>query len=92
MSTQIVPDTTSVGSSQKSFIKDVSTGSAKAEHFLQDAGQSLVEGLAATREAISESSCNAANATHDYVRTNPWKIIGIAAALGLLIGAVTRRR
>ncbi len=92
MSTQIVPDTTSVEIAQKSFIKDLSAGAAKAEHFLQDAGHSLVEGLAATREAISESSCNAANATHDYVRTNPWKIIGIAAALGLLIGAVTRRR
>ncbi len=92
MSTQTVPDTTSVESSQKSFIKDVSAGAAKAEHFLQDAGQSLVEGLAATREAISESSCNVANSTHDYVRANPWKIIGMAAALGMLIGALIRRR
>ena len=92
MSTRIVPDTTSVETAQKSFIKDLSAGAAKTEHFLQDAGHSLVEGLAATREAVSESSCNAASATHDYVRANPWKIVGIAAALGMFIGTVIRRR
>jgi ElaB/YqjD/DUF883 family membrane-anchored ribosome-binding protein len=34
----------------------------------------------------------AALATDDYVRTNPWKVIGATAAVGILIGALLRRK
>jgi ElaB/YqjD/DUF883 family membrane-anchored ribosome-binding protein len=42
-------------------------------------------------EAIDKAKA-AAKATDDYVHDNPWQAIGIAAAVGFLIGlAVTRR-
>lgn len=34
----------------------------------------------------------ATEATHDYVRKNPWQSLGIAAGVGLLIGLLLRRR
>jgi len=34
----------------------------------------------------------AARATDDYVHENPWQAIGVAAAVGLLVGLVISRR
>ena len=34
----------------------------------------------------------AARATDDYVHANPWQAIGVAAAVGLLLGLVISRR
>jgi len=34
----------------------------------------------------------AAKATDEYVHDNPWKSIGIAAGVGLLVGAIIGRR
>lgn len=34
----------------------------------------------------------AAKATDEYVYENPWKVIGVAAAVGLVIGFLTARR
>ena len=42
-------------------------------------------------EAIDHAKA-AARATDDYVHDNPWRSIGIAAAVGLLIGLLMNRR
>ena len=34
----------------------------------------------------------AARATDEYVRDNPWQSVGIAAGIGLLLGLLLRRR
>ena len=34
----------------------------------------------------------AARATDDYVHDNPWQAIGVAAAVGFLVGLVISRR
>lgn len=64
----------------------------KADHLLKDVGHTVAEEFAATRSAMTENACGAASATDAYVRANPWKIVGIAAAAGALIGAVISRR
>ena len=43
-----------------------------------------------TVHAAVETTRKAAVATDDYVRANPWKVIGATAAVGLLIGALLR--
>ena len=42
-------------------------------------------------EAIDKAKA-AARATDDYVRDNPWQAIGVAAAVGFLVGLVISRR
>ena len=39
-----------------------------------------------------DNTRKAALATDEYVRSNPWKIIGATAAVGILIGALLRRK
>lgn len=40
----------------------------------------------------AEGTKVAAKAADDYVRANPWAAVGLAAALGLLLGILVARR
>ncbi len=44
------------------------------------------------RIAVTATAKGAAGATQEYVRENPWKVLGVAAAAGLVIGFVISRR
>ena len=44
-----------------------------------------------TGTAVSEQAAHAAEATASYVRQNPWKTLGIAAATGVIVGALLKR-
>jgi ElaB/YqjD/DUF883 family membrane-anchored ribosome-binding protein len=61
---------------------------SKVEDTLARAKSTADEGIAAVRERAGEVS----DATDDYVRENPWAAIGIAAAIGIVIGFVAGRR
>jgi ElaB/YqjD/DUF883 family membrane-anchored ribosome-binding protein len=43
-------------------------------------------------EALHERGKAAIDATEGYVQTHPWQTIGIAAAIGLLLGMLISRR
>jgi len=48
--------------------------------------------LAEAQEALMERAKLAAKQTDEYVHENPWKAAGIAAAAGILVGALIARR
>jgi ElaB/YqjD/DUF883 family membrane-anchored ribosome-binding protein len=56
---------------------------------------SINHARAATREGARvaiESTRKAAKVTDDYVHENPWKAIGVTAVVGVLLGALLRRK
>ncbi len=58
-------------------------------------GQSLRDaklGLADAEGAVVDKTKAAARATDDFVHENPWRAVGVAAVVGLLLGAVISRR
>jgi ElaB/YqjD/DUF883 family membrane-anchored ribosome-binding protein len=55
---------------------------------MQNARQSLTQ----AQTAVTDGARQAAELTDEYVRMNPWKSLGIAAAAGLLIGVLMARR
>lgn len=59
------------------------------------AGESLQVAKARLDEAqavVAERTRVAARATDDYVHDNPWQAIGVAATIGLILGALIARR
>jgi ElaB/YqjD/DUF883 family membrane-anchored ribosome-binding protein len=60
----------------------------KVEDTLAKAKSAAGEGADALRARAGEAS----EATDEYVRENPWAAIGIAAAIGIVIGFVAGRR
>ena len=64
------------------------SAAAKVEHTLARAKTTTEEGISAVRGKAGEVS----EVTDEYVRENPWAAIGIAAAIGIVIGFVAGRR
>ncbi len=60
----------------------------KVEDTLAKAKSTAGAGLAAVRGRADDVS----DATDEYVRENPWAAIGIAAAIGIVVGFVAGRR
>lgn len=48
--------------------------------------------LARMEEVIVDKSKQAAKATDEYVHDHPWKSIGVAAAVGVIVGMLIGRR
>ena len=48
--------------------------------------------LADAEAILVDKTKAAARATDDYVKTNPWQAVGIAASIGFLIGVMIKRR
>jgi ElaB/YqjD/DUF883 family membrane-anchored ribosome-binding protein len=61
---------------------------AKVADTLEKAKSSAGQGIAAARGRAEDVS----EATDEYVRENPWAAIGIAAAVGIIIGFIAGRR
>jgi ElaB/YqjD/DUF883 family membrane-anchored ribosome-binding protein len=55
---------------------------------LRDAKDRLID----LEQAVVEKTKAAARATDDFVHDEPWKAVGIAAALGLALGVLIGRR
>lgn len=47
--------------------------------------------LAVAEEAMIERTREAARATDEYVHENPWRAVGIAAGVGLVVGMLISR-
>ncbi|MDD5384809.1 MAG: DUF883 family protein [Gallionella sp.] len=47
--------------------------------------------LAAAQDAVAAKTKQAAKVTDEYVHENPWKAVGIAAGVGLVIGMLISR-
>ena len=65
---------------------------AAARLKIQDSIDAAKVKLADLSEASVYKAKAAARATDDYVRDNPWQAVGIAAAVGVVLGLLISRR
>jgi ElaB/YqjD/DUF883 family membrane-anchored ribosome-binding protein len=61
---------------------------ARIQNRLSDARERLIE----AETALVSKTKTAAQATDAYVHESPWKAVGIAAGVGLLVGLLVARR
>lgn len=67
-------------------------GAAAARARIQKSLHVVKERLVDAEEAVIERTKEAAKVTDEYVHDNPWKAIGITAALGMIVGMLIARR
>ncbi|MES2325122.1 MAG: YqjD family protein [Pseudomonadota bacterium] len=68
--------------------EELQAAKAKFERTLSSAKADLIR----FEETVVEKTKEAAKATDEYVHENPWKSVGIGAAVGLVIGMLISRR
>lgn len=92
----LVKDLKSVVGSADALVKDVANATTRG----YSAARTKVEGklieararLNDTRLVVATKTRDAAGATNAYVRENPWRVLGIAAATGIVLGFLLSRR
>ena len=67
--------------------EELKSAKAKFEQTLASAKVSLIE----VEETVVERTKVAAKATDEYVKDNPWKSVGLGAAVGVVIGMLIAR-
>ena len=65
---------------------------AAAREKVRDSLERAKVKLAEVEDIIIDRSKQAARATDEYVRENPWRAVGIAAGIGVIIGMLISRR
>ncbi|HET8693998.1 MAG: DUF883 family protein [Burkholderiales bacterium] len=71
---------------------DASAGVAELRTRVQHSLARAKNGLLETQAAVIDRAKAAAKVTDGYVHDNPWKSVGIAAGVGLLLGMLIGRR
>jgi ElaB/YqjD/DUF883 family membrane-anchored ribosome-binding protein len=93
---QLVSDLKNVMTDAEALLKATSTQTgdriqevrARAEQSLREAKVRLGE----VEEQALRRAREMADATEEYVRDNPWRSVGVAAGVGLLLGLLISRR
>jgi ElaB/YqjD/DUF883 family membrane-anchored ribosome-binding protein len=67
-------------------------GIAAARARIQQSLQVVKERLVDAQTAVIERTQQAAKVTDQYVHDNPWKMIGISACAGVIVGMLIARR
>jgi len=92
---QLVNDLKSVISDAEGWLRngsqltgeELKAAKARFEQTLSSAKTSLIE----VEETVVERTKVAAKATDEYVKDNPWKSVGLGAAVGVVIGMLIAR-
>lgn len=71
---------------------DANEGVAQLRSRVAESLSHAKSGLLATQAEALDQAKAAAKATDDFVHTHPWKAVGIAAGLGVLVGLLIGRR
>ena len=81
------------------IVTGLSEMAAKAQDIMKEAGATAEDTFGHTKSrlidagtAVSGTAHQAARVTDAYVRENPWKVLGVAAAVGALVAILLTRR
>ena len=92
----LVKDFTEVLAEAESLLKQAAKESGEKANDLRGQVEAKLRSakirLHDLQEDATESARVAARVTDDYVRDNPWQAIGIAGAVGFLVGLALSRR
>lgn len=85
----LVRDLKGVVGDADALIREVAGSTAQG---LADARTKVGERLGEARVAVAERAKGMADATQVFVKENPWKVLGGAATVGIIIGILLSRR
>lgn len=79
----------------EALLRQATNGSQDQATELRQNAEELLEKVRASSQTLQDEAVGKAkqvgDAAQNYVKENPWKAVGIAASLGLMIGALMRK-
>ena len=81
---------------KEKLLKEIGGMANDATDLLKQFSEEKLESAKATlsqaRAAVTDGAKHYAEVTDEYVHANPWKVLGVAAAAGVLVGILLARR
>lgn len=74
------------------LLRDAGTLSGEKAEALRARAKELIDAVAAKTGDAARATRHAAEQADEFVQANPWKAVAIGAGVGLLLGALLRRR
>jgi ElaB/YqjD/DUF883 family membrane-anchored ribosome-binding protein len=79
----------------EALLRQATNGSQGQANDLRQNAQDLLEKVKASSQVLQDEAVVKAKqvgeATQNYVKENPWQAVGIAASLGLMLGALMKK-
>ena len=79
----------------EALLRQATNGSQDQAGELRKNAEELLEKVRSSSQTLQEEAVDKAKQVGDvaqnYVKENPWKAVGVAASLGLMIGALMRK-
>ena len=92
----LVSDVKLVLNDVETMLQQAANSSATQAQELRDRAEAALRAtqvkLREIQDAARQSTRSAARSTDDWVHGNPWRAIGIAAGVGLIVGVLAGRR
>jgi ElaB/YqjD/DUF883 family membrane-anchored ribosome-binding protein len=76
----------------KATVRNVSELASIATHQIEETVNKGKTKMSEMQGVLSDKTKECARSTDEYVHENPWKAIGLAAGVGLILGLLMRRR
>jgi ElaB/YqjD/DUF883 family membrane-anchored ribosome-binding protein len=92
MNTEIKNENHTAEELLKSTVRNVSELASIASHQIEETVNKGKTKITEMQSVLSDKTKECARTTDQYVHDNPWKAIGLAASVGLILGLLMRRR
>jgi len=92
MNTELTTEQGPVAGRKDVLVKDILIVAIDANELIKEKLDSAGSSLGEARTVLTEKVRTAAASSSDYVKGHPWKVLGLATAVGVIVGILAWRR
>ncbi|MDP1524956.1 MAG: hypothetical protein Q8M20_04050 [Rhodocyclaceae bacterium] len=92
MTTELTTEQGPVAGRTDALVKDILIVASDANELLKEKLDAAGSSLGEARTVLTEKVRTAAMSSSDYVKGHPWKVFGLATAVGVIVGILAWRR
>lgn len=92
MTTELTTGQDSIPGRKDVLVKDILIVASDANELIKEKLDAAGSSLSEARTVLTEKVKTAAASSSDYVKGHPWKALGLATAVGVIVGILTYRR
>lgn len=92
MTAELTTEQNPASGRKEALVKDIMIVASDANELIKEKLDAAGTTLDEARTALAERVRYAAGSGSEYVKAHPWKVLGVATAVGVIVGLLANRR
>lgn len=92
MTAELITGQGTVAGRKDALVKDILVVASDANELIKEKLEAAGSSLGEVRTVLTEKVRNVAASSSHYVKDHPWKVLGLATAVGVIVGILSYRR